>query len=347
MKAAQILSLILQLSPLAATQSSASSWVELPPLPDAEGFAAPYAGVSGGALIVAGGANFPDAPPWRGGTKTWYDSIYVLTQPDATWRLAGRLPQPAGYGLSLSTPEGLVCLGGCSASAHFRQVFRLHLQPDGRLIHTPLPPLPQPCAYMAGVQHGSTLYLAGGTDQPDATRALSSLWALDLAEKTPTWQELPPCPGPARILATMGAHGDALYLFSGAALKADAAGKPTREWLRDAWRYTPATRTWQRLADLPRVAVAAPGPAPLVSGHLLVIGGDDGVHADFEPKEAHPGFPRDVLAYDPASDAWSTHGSVPFSLVTTSAVEWQGRIIIPGGEARPGKRSPRVWSHTP
>src|SRR5437899_785783 len=34
-------------------------WGKLPPLPDPEGFAAPFAGVSGGALIVAGGANIP------------------------------------------------------------------------------------------------------------------------------------------------------------------------------------------------------------------------------------------------------------------------------------------------
>src|ERR1043166_8747887 len=32
-------------------------WQKLPPIPDAEGFAGAFAGVSGGALIVAGGAN--------------------------------------------------------------------------------------------------------------------------------------------------------------------------------------------------------------------------------------------------------------------------------------------------
>jgi N-acetylneuraminate epimerase len=35
---------------------------------------------------------------------------------------------------------------------------------------------------------------------------------------------------------------------------------------------------------------------------------------------------------------------VPFSLVTTNAVLWNNDIVIPGGEARPGVRSPQVWS---
>jgi hypothetical protein len=68
-----------------------------------------------------------------------------------------------------------------------------------------------------------------------------------------------------------------------------------------------------------------------------------GVLVNFEPKDKHPGFPRDVLAYDWKQDVWSRAGELPFSLVTTPAVEWRGKIVIPGGEARPGKRSPEVW----
>ena len=35
------------------------TWKQLPPLPDVPGVAAPFAGVSGCALLVAGGVNFP------------------------------------------------------------------------------------------------------------------------------------------------------------------------------------------------------------------------------------------------------------------------------------------------
>ena len=39
-------------------------WKQLADLPDVEGFAGSYAGVSNGALIVCGGANFPEKPLW-------------------------------------------------------------------------------------------------------------------------------------------------------------------------------------------------------------------------------------------------------------------------------------------
>ena len=41
----------------------------LPSLPDQHGFAGAFTGVSKGHLLVAGGANFPDAPPWENGKK--------------------------------------------------------------------------------------------------------------------------------------------------------------------------------------------------------------------------------------------------------------------------------------
>lgn len=72
----------------------AAEWSPLPPLPDAHGVAGAFAGVAGGALLVAGGANFPDGPPWQGGTKAWTDRIWVLDRPDGAWREAGRLTGP-------------------------------------------------------------------------------------------------------------------------------------------------------------------------------------------------------------------------------------------------------------
>ncbi|MBM4076752.1 MAG: galactose oxidase, partial [Planctomycetes bacterium] len=53
-------------------------WDNLPSIPDSQGFAGMYAGVSNDVLVVAGGANFPRGFPWEGGTKAFYDSIFVL-----------------------------------------------------------------------------------------------------------------------------------------------------------------------------------------------------------------------------------------------------------------------------
>lgn len=317
-------------------------WKPLPSLPDTEGFAGSFAGVSGGALLVAGGTNFPDKRPWEGGSKVWYDTLHVLEKPDGTWTQAGKLPKPNGYGVSITTPDGLICIGGGDLTVHFRDVFRL-CYARGKVTIQALPMLPKACAFMGGVEMEETIYVAGGIETPTATAALKSLWALDLKNTRQGWRELAPCPGPARILATLAAHEGVLYYISGAALKPDAEGKPAREWLSDAWSFRP-NQGWKQIADIPRVAVAAPSPAPVVGGQLLILGGDDGANVNFEPKDKHPGFPRQILSYDPASNTWSSRGDLPFSLVTSPAVKWNGAVIVPGGEARPGKRSPAVWS---
>lgn len=337
------MALMRRLLPLLALTAAAAAaeWSQLPPLPDPEGFAGAFAGTSGGVLMVAGGTNFPDKMPWEGGAKVWYDTVHVLRSPEAAWEKAGRLPKANGYGVSLSTPEGLLIIGGGNTTEHFRDVLKLTWR-DGKILSDALPPLPRPLAFMAGTLAGNILYLAGGISKPDDTAAQNVFWSFDLHQPQRGWQSLPPCPGPARILASMATFEGSVYLFSGAALRAGADGKAARDWLRDAWRFRP-DKGWQQLQNLPHVAVAAPSPLPLRERKLLLIGGDDGNLANFEPKSKHPGFPRRLMSYDPAQDRWKEAGSLPFSLVTTPAVEWRGRIVIPGGEARPGKRSPEVW----
>jgi len=316
-------------------------WKQLPPLPDREGFAGSYAGVSGGALLVAGGANFPEKRPWEGGTKIWYDRVFVLEPGATAWRDGGHLPNGGGYGVSINLDDGLVLVGGGDAKRNFDEVWVARW--TGKTVtFTAWPRLPKPLAMAAGALVGRTIYVAGGLDRPDATQAQSAFFALDLDRPAATWRTLPTWPGPERMLATSGSSGGAFHLFSGARLVTDAKGATSREWLRDAYRYTP-TGGWKRLADLPRVSVAAPSPAAEVQGKLLVIGGDDGAQVKVAPT-AHAGFPRSILAYDPTGDTWTAAGEVPFSLVTTTLTMWRGEIVVPGGEAKPGVRSPAVWS---
>ena len=318
-------------------------WTALAPLPDNEGFAAPFAGVHQDVLLVAGGAKFPDKRPWEGGQKKWYDTVYALESPDGKWKTVGRLPRPNAYGISVCAPDGVICAGGGDASEHFTDAFYLRYE-NGAVASKPLPPLPKPCAFMSGALVGGLFYVAGGIDTPGATACLSTLWVLDIRHPEAGWRELPSCPGPPRMLAVAGSAGDSFYLFGGTKLF-PKDGKPARQYLRDAWKYSPR-HGWTRLADLPRAAVAAASPAPLVDGSsLLVISGDDGVNVGFDPPARHPGFPRDVLAFDVNAETWSVRqGQVPFSRATMPVTWWRHRWIIPTGEARPGYRSPEVWS---
>jgi N-acetylneuraminate epimerase len=349
-------------------ESNNLKWIQLPCLPAPIGFAGSFAGTSGGALLVAGGANFPNLMPWDGGQKIWHDSIFVLSESDAHWVSSFKLPHALAYGVSVSiigsSPraarrefDAVLCAGGSDAHQHFRDVFLLSWK-NGKIETRTFPSLPLPMANGCGALVGNTFYLAGGTDKPDATNALHTFWSMDISAQNPTWRQLEPWPGPARMLAVAGASddagaygvpalaGSAFFLFSGVELSGDPAGKPVRHYLKDAYRFTPR-EGWKRIADLPRPAAAAPSPAIARNGQLLIVSGDDGTMINFEPKSEHPGFPKDVLSYDTARNQWTNLGPSPLSRATTPVVEWNGISVIPTGEARPGHRTPEVWGLKP
>lgn len=317
-------------------------WSQLKSMPDDEGFASPFAGVSGGALIVAGGANIPHNKWADIFTKVWHDRVFVLEKPDGDWKTGFKLQRALGYGISVSADDSVLCFGGSDAIKHYADGFRLQWT-NGRLVTTSLPSLPKPCANACGALVGRMLYIAGGIETPTSTTAMHTFWSLDLDAREQGWRELDPWPGAGRMLAVAGALGDAFYLFSGASLTAGADGKPVRSYLRDAYCYRPG-EGWKRLAEMPRAAVAAPTPALATKAQLFVFSGDDGANVTFQPVINHPGFPRTTLAYDSIKDAWSETGSVPFSRATAPTVRWGSRFVIPNGEVRPRLRTPEVWS---
>lgn len=321
------------------------AWSRLAPLPDAEGFAGMFAGVSGGALVAAGGANIVGdrwADPLQ---KRWYDSVFVLDHPDGQWAQIGRLPHACAYGVSVTTPDGIACIGGGDASGCTAAAFLLSLR-GGVIRAASLPPLPVPAAYACGALVGRTIYVAGGISAPDAP-ALRRCWALDLDAKSPAWSEIAPWPGPARQKAVAGVQGGTFFLFGGAATEWGADGKLSTTFLKDAYAYTPG-KGWTKRAGLPFAAAAAPSPAVVAGSELLIVGGDDGSHADFQPPRDHPGFSRRVLAYSVPDDRWSVAGEAPFSRVTVPAVAWGAGVALLSGEVRPRVRTPEVcWLSRP
>ncbi|MGX5853875.1 sodium:solute symporter family transporter [Dyadobacter jiangsuensis] len=331
--------------------SSPFLWRDLPALPDSVGFAGAYAGVSNGALIVGGGANFPgNAGPWGTVSKTWYDALFVLESPSGSWKKAGKLPRATGYGISLTTPEGIFCLGGADGSRHYSQAFFL-LWKNGQVTTRPLPALPVPLAYASGALVGDKIYVAGGTSMPSDTLASSRFWEFDLHQKQ--WTELSALPGNGRILAVAGAQDGRFFVFSGAELHYNAVtGAVERNYLKECLVYNPAAKTWKRIADLPHAVAAAPSPAYAAGqSHLLVVGGDDGVHAQrvMELREKHPGFHSEIMAYHSITDTWAPFGAFPGgkASVTTPLVTWNGQLVIPSGEVQPGIRTPRVIAGSP
>lgn len=315
------------------------AWERLPSLPDQEGFAGMFAGVSNSTLLVAGGANFPDKKPWNGGKKVWYDTVFAL-KPDSKWEVVGKLPRPLAYGVSVSHRGGVVCVGGSDATKHYADCFRLELR-AGKLVTTDLPRLPLPIANACGVLIGDTVFVAGGLEKPDATEALKTLFTLDLSAKEPAWEKRDAWPGPARMLAVAAECDGAFWLIGGTDLIANKDGQSERRYLKDAHRYD-LGKGWKKLAELPRAVVGAPSPAPIAFGGPVILGGDDGTQLAVQP-DKHRGFAKQVLRYDRKAEKWIEDGELRSPHVTTPFVIWKDMWVIPSGEVRPGVRSPEVW----
>lgn len=332
----------------AADDPPVLTWTSLTPLPDPIGFAGAFAGVADGALLVAGGANFPDLPPWDKGKKEWYANIYVLPAPDSAWEKAPtQLPRPSAYGVSLTVPEGVLCIGGADAEKHYADVFLLK-KGLGAISLDSLPSLPKPVAYACGAVVGSTVYIAGGRETPVSSQTLHTFYSLDLVKKD-RWIELETWPGPPRMLATAGCQEGKFFLFGGTDLEPVSGGEPQRKYLRDAYAYV-AADGWKRVADMPRPAVAAPSPsAALGQSHLAVIGGDTGEYVGQDLREKHPGFSNTVLLYHTITNTWSEREHIPsdpaknvYPPVTCPAVDWKGSIVLASGEVKPGIRTPNL-----
>lgn len=297
-------------------------WKDLPPLPQALGGA--FAGVLDNTLIVAGGSYWRGAPWIPGSEKIYSGVIYSLTPGARRWRTLGQLPSPSGYGASFVHDKALWLVGGQDSTGPQRAI--LSIDSKGQV--TQRGQLPSPLMMMASTQLNGQFFLFGG--QPDLKTCLRSP---DLLH----WEAIPPWPGPGRFFTHATSANGAIYLAGGADLKGTQ-----RIFLRDAYRMTDGK--WSPLPELP-IPVQA-GFAAAIDNAPIILSGSDGSLAPFEAelREDHPGFSTIIWTFD--GTRWLPKGRLPYAPVTSTLVEWQGAIVIPGGEDRPAHRSSRVISGT-
>lgn len=314
-------------------------WEQLPSLPDPEGYAGMYAGACGGGLLVAGGANFPEKPLWEGGKKCWTDKVYFLKEGETAWKEVGRLPMPLAYGAGVSTPEGVMIMGGTTPEGVRSECYLLRVE-GGCVVCEQLPELPVGLTGHSAVLCGDKVYVVGGSSLPGEQDALNRLFIYSLSARE--WTEGPSLCGRGRFLHQMAHDDGRIYVLGGIGLAANEQGKPCRDMLREAWRYSEQTG-WERLADLPRFCAAAPTPAPVWGGRIFLLGGDDASRAGIPPQE-HPGFHRVSLAYDTRRDCWEEAPAPAVGRAVLPCVPNGKRAVIVNGERKPGKRSNEVWA---
>ena len=318
---------------------------ELVPIPDtayAKGVSAPFCGVVGDALVVAGGANFPDKSLLDGGAKRVYADIWAHT--DGEWAHVGVLPDSTAYGATFAVDGALVLAGGNVCGTTTDKVYELTLQ-DGAAVLRALPPLPEPMEQCGWTRDGDRLYLVGGV-------GTTAVYACTIGEYV--WTRLADLPEPL-VQPVAFASGGSLYVWGGfnpETLEVSDKGLViSSEVEKSLWREAPSIPDGGTF-------VGATG-ATLPDGRLVVVGGvnraifaralhntpDDRIpYLSKEPAEYQ--FRQAVYAFDPAAGAWTLLGSDPACALAGPgvAVRPAGGLYVAGGELKPGVRSPRIFS---
>lgn len=340
------------------------------------GLAGAFSGVSDGAIVVAGGANFPEGKPWSGGKKVWWDDIYVLRENGSgeyEWIVKQdfKLPKKLAYGVSIQTEEGIICIGGDDGVSKSKEVFLLKwVNTKEEITIESLPSMPRPMGFMSGDLLGDVIYVTGGLEKDASTK---NFWALDLSKKGTNafeWEELPEWPGPARMLSTtvVQSNGkeDVLFLFGGR----DVQPGQKMNILSDAYFYSPSSNKWETLHEIgtghKTTSLMAGTAMAMGSHHIVFFGGSDAKtmrkllvlqeayqdtsrtedeiqilkNQEIDILENHPGFSRNILSYNAITGTWAKIGELSKgSPVTTNAFMHNGHTVIASGEISPGIRT--------
>ena len=79
------------------------------------------------------------------------------------------------------------------------------------------------------------------------------------------------------------------------------------------------------------------------NGRGVLLGGDTGFFYNNGKSPAeHPGQPKTVYAFRPATGEYSKVGELPVGIVTAPAIECCGKVHLISGETGPGKRTNTV-----
>jgi N-acetylneuraminate epimerase len=348
------------------------SVVAILPSPDGiaeqPGLAGPVTGIIDNRLIVSGGANFPDGMPWHGAKKVYHDEIYFFEKENGRIDTATvskqKLPQPVAYCATVTTPGGLVYLGGENEQGILdKVVFVKGKAASNEMDFLELPSLPVPLTNLSAAYHNHIIYAGGGNSKEGNS---DKFFSLDLSMPGAGWQALPAIPVKIAFAAMVAqSDGDhpCIYLIGGRRKNSNGIS----DIFNTVYQFAIKDNQWTQKQSLP-YKVSAGTAIATGSNHILLFGGDKGETFSREERlsamirnekeeqknkdlvkekiallEAHPGFTSEVLSYNTITDTWEKTNPLPSgSPVTTTAVKWGDAIIIPGGEIRAGVRTPKI-----
>lgn len=330
-------------------------------------------------IIVAGGCNFPGIPAAEGGKKVFYGDIYEYV-PSADgletgcWKAIGALPETCAYGASVTTSEGIVCMGGMNESGSSDRVFMLFEDENGCVQQRILPSLPMAMDNMAAAYGDGYVYIAGGNVAGEAQNVAYRLSLADVKR----WERLADFPGLPRVQPSaavqQGVDGIRFYLIGGYYMNADKGEVVVH---CDGVVYNPRTEQWRitsqatPFGNAETMAIVGAQAVSMGQSSIVCIGGVNkeifqnallrqALQASGKSKKSeveyekenyeymtHPSewykFNDRLLVFDTITDTWSLFGQTKkLARAGASVVSVGSEIVIVCGEEKPGVRSSDV-----
>lgn len=333
------------------------------------GLAGASSGLNNDVMLIAGGSNFAEGVPWKGGKKKYYDDIYVLKKEDKSFAWAKKtykLPFKLAYSATVTSPKGLVCIGGENEKGLSQKVIMLQWNAKNEEVEINfLTDLPIAITNASATILNNLIFLIGGEINNET---LNSFYQLDISINNAQWEKLPNLPE-ALSHSVAVVQSEKIYLFGGRSKTESGISKLSNK----AFCFNPKKKEWKTLkniSDENKEIPALSAGLGLAFGNekILLIGGDKGnVFFQIETNNAkialskdeneksrlqtekvallenHQGFSKDIYSYDIHKNTWSKFGEIPIiTPVTTNIVKWDDIIFIPSGEIKPGIRTSNV-----
>jgi SSS family solute:Na+ symporter len=262
-----------------------------------------------------------------------------------------------------------------------KKVYSLKWDKDKVIIDKSFPSLPAGRANFAIGLSGDVVYVLSGSASDGASDSFWALDLNKYGREDFKWVELNSFEGGARSHCVGVVQHDGLkncfFVFGGR-----NKGPTGWTFYNDSWKFVPDEKAnplkgkWKKQADCviddKKISLTATVVFKIGLSHISFLGGADPdsfilrewtlskkitaakkqgrtIEAEkienekTEMFDKHPGFSKQMLMYNAITNTWAKAGELPFTTpVTTSAVEFDGNIVVVNGEIRPGVRTADV-----
>ncbi len=275
--------------------------------------------IVGGSLYVIGG--------WYAAGPKATLRVDALDLKTGTWTRKHDMPTPLTHADAVVIRDTLWLAGGFEGDHPGLATAKVWRYVPAADAWIPGPPLPAPRGGGALVAMGDTLHFLGGW-LPDRTTDSPDHWTLVIGESL--WHAAASMPLPRGHLVAVPFAGR-MYAIGGA-LSHDPAPVDVGE----VHRYDPATDRWDTLALAPFAVSHVEHSTFVLDGKIIVIGG----RARPQGREDLD----DVLAFDPATNAWSHLGRLPLPVIGPLAFAIGDTVVAGLGAADGIQRfNPVLW----